>query len=393
MIKENKKVVLAYSGGLDTSCCLAWLLEKGFEVICFSANLDSEFSPQELKSRAIKSKASKIYIKDLRAEFAKEYILPSLKAAAIYQGKYLLSTALGRPLIAKYLVEVAEKEKAGYVAHGCSAKGNDQVRLEAAIKALNPKLQVIAPLREWSLTSRDSEVKYAQNKKIPIKATKEKIYSIDKNIWGVSIEAGILEDLDQEPKESAFILTSNLEKTPNKAQYIDIEFKEAKPIKLNGQSLDLVSLIGKLNQIGAKHGIGRTDLIEDRTVGIKSREVYEAPAAWILHQALRELENLTLDKATLRFKELVCAEYSRLVYQGLWFCRLREALDSFTGFTASRVSGKIKLKLYKGNIIIAKRSSNFSLYKKKLATYGDKDEFNKQWAEGFINIWSMPFIG
>jgi argininosuccinate synthase len=393
MIKKNKKVVLAYSGGLDTSCCLAWLLDKGFEVVCFSANLDSEFSPQELKHRAAKSGAAKIYIKDLRAEFAKEYILPSLKAAAVYQGKYLLSTALGRPLIAKYLVEVAEKEKAGYVAHGCSGKGNDQVRLEAAVKTLNPKLKIIAPLREWDLVSRDSEIKYAQDKKIPIKATKKKIYSIDKNIWGVSIEAGILEDLGQEPTESAFILTSSLEKAPAKAQYLDIEFKEAKPVKLNGQSLNLVSLIAKLNQIGARHSIGRTDLIEDRTVGIKSREVYEAPAAWILHTALRELENLTLDKATLRFKELVSFEYSRLVYQGLWFCKLREALDSFNEFVAARLSGKIRLKLYKGNIIIAKRSSEFSLYKEKLATYGDKDEFNKQWAEGFINIWSMPFIG
>ena len=389
----KKKIILAYSGGLDTSCCVAYLKDKGFDVICFSANLGSEFSPQELKKMARKSGVSKLYVKDLRSELADEYILPSLKAGAVYQGKYLLSTALGRPLIAKYLVEVAKKEKATYVAHGCSAKGNDQVRLETAIKALNSKLKVIAPLREWSLTSRDSEIEYAKSKKIPIKATKEKIYSIDKNIWGVSIEAGILEDLDKEPDQSAFILTKSLEKTPGKSQYVDIEFKGGKPVKLNGQSLDLVNLIERLNNIGGKHCIGRTDLVEDRTVGIKSREIYEAPAAWILYRAHKELESLTLDRVTLQFKEFVSLEYSRLAYQGLWFSSLKKALDSFIDSVQTRVTGKVRLKLFKGNIIVSKRSSEYSLYSKSLATYGKQDSFNRNWADGFINIWSMPFRG
>ena len=233
-----KKLVLAYSGGLDTSCCLEWLKDKGFKVVCFSANLGSEFSPAQLKKKVAKSNV-KLYIKDLKKEFAEEYILPSLKAGALYQGKYLLSTALGRPLIAKHLVEVAKKEKASFVAHGCTAKGNDQVRIEVGVKALNPKLKVIAPLREWELTSRESEVAYAKRKKIQISATNKKIYSIDQNIWGVSIEAGILESLNNEPGEDAFILTQSLKKAPSKPQYVTIEFRKGKPIKLNNKALDL----------------------------------------------------------------------------------------------------------------------------------------------------------
>ncbi len=391
-LKKTKKVVLAYSGGLDTSCCIAWLKEQGFEVVCFSANLGSEFSPEQLKNKAKKS-GVKLYIKDLRKELADEYILCSLKAGALYQGKYLLSTALGRPLISKHLVQVAKKEKASYVAHGCTAKGNDQVRIEVAVKALDPKLKIIAPLREWDLTSRESEIEYAKQKKLPIKITSDKIYSIDKNIWGVSIEAGILEDLANEPKEDAFILTQSFKKAPSSAQYISIEFVGGKPVKLNGKAMDLVSLIEKLNKIGGKHCIGRTDLVEDRTVGIKSREVYEAPAAWILYTAHKELENLVLDKETLYFKELVALKYAQLVYQGLWFSHFKKALDKFIDSTQSKVSGKITLKLYKGNIIICKRESKNSLYKKELATYGKKDKFVRDWAQGFINIWAMPFTG
>ncbi len=386
-----KKVILAYSGGLDTSCCLAWLKQKGFEVVCFSANLGSEFSPKELKEMAKQSGASKVYIEDLEKEFAEQYVLSSLKAGAVYQNKYLLATALGRPLIAKYLVEVAKKEKASFVAHGCTAKGNDQVRIEIAVRTLNPKLKIIAPLREWHLTSRDSEIDYAKKLKLPIKATKKKIYSIDKNIWGVSIEAGSLEDLNQEPPQEAFILTESLKKAPASPQYIDIEFFKGKPVKLNGRKIDLVALINKLNQIGGKHSIGRTDLVEDRTVGIKSREVYEAPAGWILHTAHKELESLTLDKDSRYFKQVLSLRYAQLVYQGLWFSKLKAALDSLIEKTQIRVTGKIRLKLYKGNIIIAKRTSPYSLYKKELATYGKKDKFNKKWAEGFINIAGMPY--
>jgi len=387
-----KKIILAYSGGLDTTCCVHWLQQKGFEVVCFSADLGSEFSPQSLKKSAAKSGVSKVYIKDLKAEFANEYILKSLKANALYQNKYLLATAIGRPLIAKYLVQVAKKEKALYVAHGCTAKGNDQVRLEIAIKALNPKLKIIAPLRVWDLTSRESEIKYAKKNKLPIKVTEEKIYSIDKNIWGSAIEAGILENLGNEPKEDAYILTQSLKKAPSKPQYISIEFSKGKPVKLNGKKMDLASLIQKLNNIGGKHCIGRTDLVEDRTVGIKSREVYEAPAAWILYTSHKELESLVLDKQTLNFKELVSLKYADLVYQGLWFTGIKQALDQFTQETQIKVSGKITLKLYKGNIIIAKRSSKNSLYKKELATYGKGDKFNRDWAQGFINIWGAPYI-
>ena len=389
----GKKIVLAYSGGLDTSCCLKWLKDKGFEVVCFSADLGSEFSPAELRKKIAKSKNVKIYIKDLKKEFADDYILPALKAGALYQNKYLLNTALGRPLIAKYLVEVAKKEGASFVSHGCTAKGNDQVRIEVGVKALNPKLKIVAPLREWGLTSRESEIAYAKKHKIPISVTKKKIYSIDQNIWGSSIEAGILEDLNNEPTEDAFVLTQSLSKAPLEPQLVTIEFKNGKPIKLNNKALDLVALIGKLNKIGGKHCIGRTDLVEDRVIGIKSREIYEAPAAWILYTAHKELENLVLDKETLYFKELVSLKYSQLVYQGLWFSTLKQSLDNFVDGTQSKVSGKITLKLCKGNIIISKRNSPFSLYKQELATYGKGDKFNRDWAQGFINIWSQPFIG
>lgn len=388
-----KKVILAYSGGLDTTCCAAYLKDQGFKVVAFSANLGSEFSPAELKKMAKASGIAKIYIKDLQKEFANQYILASLKASAVYQNKYLLATALGRPLIAKYLVEVARKEKAKYVAHGCTAKGNDQVRIELAVRSLEPKLKVIAPLREWHLTSRNSELKYAKARKLPIKATKKKIYSIDKNIWGVSIEAGSLENLNNEPPEDAFILTQSLKKAPGEPQYLDIEFSKGKPIKLNGKSMDLVTLITKLNKIGGKHSIGRTDLVEDRTVGIKSREVYEAPAAWILHLAHRELESLTLDKASLYFKQLISLEYAKLVYQGFWFSKLKTSLDAAVEKMQAKVSGKISLKLYKGNIIITKRSSRHSLYRKDLATYGEGDKFDRSWAEGFIKIYGGASSG
>lgn len=386
-----KKVILAYSGGLDTTCCVQWLKERGFKVICFSANLGSEFSPQELKSKARKSGVSKIYIKDLREEFTKQYILPSLQAGAVYEDKYLLSTALGRPLIAKHLVEVAKKEKASFIAHGCTAKGNDQVRLDVSVKILNPKLKIIAPLREWDLGSREEEIAYAKKNKLPLKTTKKKIYSIDKNIWGVSIEAGILENLNVEPGEDAFILTQSLKKAPSKPQVITVEFSKGVPVALNGRKSGLVKMIESLNKIGSKHCIGRTDLIEDRTVGIKSREVYEAPAAWILHTAHRELESLVLNAETIYLKKLLALKYARLIYQGLWFSDIKTAIDGFVKETQKKLTGKITLKLYKGNIIVSKRVSKYSLYKKELATYGKKDAFNKKLAEGFINIWAMPY--
>jgi len=387
----SKKVVLAYSGGLDTSCCIPYLKDKGFDVVCFSANLGSEFEPADLKERAKATGASSIHIRDLRREFAYQYILPALQAQAVYEKKYVLSTALGRPLIAKHLVDVAKKEKAQYVAHGCSAKGNDQLRIEATVKMLNARLNIIAPLREWNLSSRESEIAYAKKKGIPIKTTKKKPYSIDKNIWGVSIEAGVLENLAKEPPHDAFVLTKDPTKALAKPQYVTIEFKKGVPVALNGKKVDLVKLIERLNATGGACGIGRSDLVEDRTVGIKSREIYEAPAAWILHAAHAELESVVLDAQTIDAKALISLKYAQLVYQGLWFSRLKEAFDRFIASTQGAVSGKITLKLYRGNIIVAKRSSPRSLYKRELATYGKKDAFNRDWAEGFINIWTMPY--
>ena len=386
-----KKVVLAYSGGLDTSCCVNWLKGRGFKVICFSANLGSEFSPYDLKTRAVKSGADKIYIKDLKKEFAYDYILPALCANAVYEGKYVLSTALGRPLIAKYLVEVAKKEKAAFVAHGSTAKGNDQVRLELSIRILSPRLKIIAPLREWDLASREDEIEYAKKNKIPIKASRSKIYSIDQNIWGVSIEGGNLEDLNKEPVLNSYVFVKPLKSSLNKEVYIDIEFLKGVPYKINSQKMDLVSIIEKLNKLGASCGIGRTDLIEDRVIGIKSREVYEAPAAWILHTAHRELESLTLDKETLALKEFISSKYAQLVYQGLWFSEAKKSLDAFIEKAQEKACGAIGLKLYKGNIVIVKRSSPYALYAKKLATYGKDDKFDRNLSEGFIKLFGLPY--
>ena len=387
----KKKVVLAYSGGLDTSCCIRWLQDKGFEVVCFSANLGSEFSPAELKKKAKASGVSKIYVVDLQKEFAEDYIIPALKANAVYESKYVLSTALGRPLIAKYLVDIAHKEKAEYVAHGCTGKGNDQVRIDTTIKILDSKLKIIAPLRVWELTSRESEIAYAKEKKIPISSTKEKIYSIDQNIWGISIEGGMMEDLGNAPDEAAYVLTKGMDKTPSKAEYAEIEFYKGTPVKLNNKKKSMFEIIESLNKTGARHCIGRSDLVEDRTVGIKSREVYEAPAAWILLRAHQELESVALDKDTLGFKDIVALKYSQLTYQGLWFSRLRKSLDAFVQLTQERVTGSIKLKLFKGNISVVSRKAKYPLYKKELATYGEKDQFNREDAKGFIEIFSLPY--
>lgn len=387
----KKKVILAYSGGLDTSCCIAWLKEQGYEVICFSAYLGEEFSPSQLRKRALRSGASRIYIKDLRREFAYDFILPSLKANAIYEGKYLLSTALARPLIAKYLVEYARREKARFVAHGCSAKGNDQVRFEVTLRLLEPRLKIIAPLREWDLSSREEEIEYARKKKIPIKVTKSKPYSMDRNIWGASIEAGVLEDLNQEPPSHIFFLTQAPQMASPEPQYVSIEFNRGLPVKVDGRRFNLVALIELLNRTGGRHSIGRTDLIEDRVVGIKSREIYEAPGAWILYVAHKELESLILDRETLFFKEMVSLKYGQLVYQGLWFSSFKEALDAFIQKTQERITGLVTLKLYRGNITPAKRISKYALYKKELVSYGERDIFDRSLAKGFIELFFLPY--
>ncbi len=390
-----KKVVLAYSGGLDTSCIVRWLKDRGYEVICFMADLGQGLGQGEnleaIEARALAAGASKVYIKDLQDEFVDDFIIPALQANAIYEGKYLLATALGRPLIAKYLVQIAQKEKAEAIAHGCTGKGNDQVRIEVAAGILDPKLDIIAPVRTWEFKSREEEIEYAKEYNIPIDVTKKKPYSIDRNIWGISIEAGVLEDLAQEPPEDAYMITKNPTTQASYPKYIEVYFEKGVPKKIDGKSYKLKSLITHLNEIGGCYGVGRSDMVENRLVGIKSREIYEAPAATILHIAHKELECLVLDRELSHFKEIISLKYSELVYNGLWFSPLKEALDGFVKLTQKHVSGSIKLKLFKGSCVAVGRKSTHSLYKKELSTYGKEDKFDQKLAEGFIKIWGMPY--
>ncbi|MCX5700794.1 MAG: argininosuccinate synthase [Candidatus Omnitrophica bacterium] len=390
-----KKVVLAYSGGLDTSCIVRWLKDQDYEVICFMADLGQGLGHGEnleaIEARALAAGASKVYIKDLQDEFVEDFVLPALKANAIYEGKYLLATALGRPLIAKYLVQIAHKEKASSIAHGCTGKGNDQVRIEVGAGILDPHLEIIAPVRTWEFKSRDEEIEYAKMHNIPIDVTKKKPYSIDRNIWGISIEAGVLENLEQEPPEDAYMITKSPTSQASYAKYVEIYFEKGVPKKIDGKVYKLKNLISHLNEIGGLYGVGRSDMVENRLVGIKSREIYEAPAATILHIAHKELEALVLDRELAHFKELIAIKYSELVYNGLWFSPLKEALDAFVQETQKHVSGTIRLKLFKGNCVVVGRKSAHSLYKKELSTYGKEDKFDQSLAEGFIKIWGMPY--
>ncbi|MDD5595740.1 MAG: argininosuccinate synthase [Candidatus Omnitrophica bacterium] len=390
-----KKVVLAYSGGLDTSCIVRWLKEQGYEIICFVADLGQGLGKGEdlgaIEQRALSAGASKVYIKDLQDEFIEDFCLPALKANAIYEGKYLLATALGRPLIAKYLVQLAHKEKADAIAHGCTGKGNDQVRFEVTAGILDPRLEIIAPVRVWEFKSREEEIEYAKMFNIPIDVTKKKPYSIDRNIWGISIEAGILEDLEQEPPEDAYMITKSPTHLASYPKYVEIYFEKGVPKKIDGKSYSLKKLITHLNEVGGAHGVGRSDLVENRLVGIKSREIYEAPGATILHIAHKELESLVLDREVAHFKEIVALKYSELVYYGLWYSALKEALDSFVEVTQKNVTGSIRLKLSKGSCVAVGRKSAHSLYKKELSTYGKEDKFDQKLAEGFIKLWGMPY--
>ena len=390
-----KKVVLAYSGGLDTSCIVRWLTEQGNEVICFVADLGQGLGQGEdfaaIEERALAAGATKVYLKDLQDEFIEDFIIPALKANAVYEGKYLLATALGRPLIAKYLVDIAHKEKAATVAHGCTGKGNDQVRFEVTVGILDPKLEIIAPVREWEFKSREEEIEYAQTYNIPIDVTKKKPYSIDRNIWGISIEAGVLENLEQEPPEDCYLITKSPTQITTYPKYIEVYFEKGVPKKIDGKTYNLKKLINYLNEVGGFYGVGRTDLVENRLVGIKSREIYEAPAATILHIAHKELESLVLDRELAHFKEIVSLKYAELVYYGLWYSPLKEALDSFVNSTQKYVTGSIKMKLFKGSCMAVSRKSPKSLYKKELSTYGKEDKFNQKLAEGFIKIWGMPY--
>ncbi len=386
-----KKVVLAYSGGLDTSCCVKWLKDKGYDVICFMADLGQGENFNLIKKRALKTGASKVYVKDLKKEFAQDFVIPALQANAIYEDKYLLATALGRPLIAKYLVEVAHKEKAKAISHGCTGKGNDQVRIEVTARILDSKFEVIAPVRVWDLKTREQEIDYAKKKKIPIDVTKKKIYSIDKNLWGVSIECGILENPWKEPPKDAYQITKDPQRAPGNPQYITVSFKQGIPKAVNGKDYSLLKLIDKVNSIGGKHGIGRADLIENRLVGIKSREVYEAPGATILYLAHKELEAMVLDRETQHYKSLLAPRYAEMIYYGTWYSGLKKSMDKFIEKTQKNVTGDVRLKLYKGSCISVGRRSPHSLYKEELATYGKKDKFDPKLAEGFIKLWGMPF--
>lgn len=390
-MKEIKKVVLAYSGGLDTSVILKWLQEEyDAEVIAFTADLGQGDDLERIREKAVKIGASKVYVEDLREEFVYNYVFPALKAGAVYESKYMLATALGRPLIAKKLVEIAEAEGADAVAHGCTGKGNDQVRFEVTVSALNPDLRVLAPVREWEMKSREEEIEYAMEHNIPVEATKKSPYSTDLNLWGRSIECGVLEDPWIEPPEEVYKLTVSPETAPDKPTYVEIDFHEGIPIALNGREMNGVELIENLNDIAGKNGVGRVDLVENRLVGIKSREIYECPAATVLFTALRGLEELTLERETLHFKGILSERYAELVYYGLWYHPLREAIDSFMNTIHRSTTGTVRLKLYKGNCILVGRRSPKSLYDYSLATYDRGDMFDHKAANGFIKLWGLP---
>ncbi|RKO67724.1 argininosuccinate synthase [Desulfofundulus salinus] len=386
-----KKVVLAYSGGLDTSIIIPWLKENyGYEVIAMVADLGQGEELAPLEEKAIKSGASKIYIEDVKREFVEEYIFPTLRAGAVYEGKYLLGTSMARPLIAKKLVEVAEREGAEAVAHGATGKGNDQVRFELAVKALNPDLKIIAPWREWDIRSREDAIDYAQARGIPVPVTRERPYSMDRNIWHLSHEGGDLEDPAKEPPADVLLLTTPPEKAPDRPTYVEIYFEKGVPRKVNGEALDPVALVEKLNALGGANGIGVVDMVENRLVGMKSRGVYETPGGTILYLAHRELESICLDRITMHFKELVAARYAELVYDGVWFSPLREALDAFVEVTQRTVTGTVRMKLYKGNCTPAGVSSPYSLYNPELATFSRDEIYNQADAAGFINLFGLP---
>ena len=386
-----KKIVLAYSGGLDTSIIIPWLKENyGYEVIAMAADLGQGEELEPLHEKALQSGASKLYIEDVKREFVTDYIYPTLKAGAIYEGKYLLGTSMARPLIAKKLVEIAAKEGAEAVAHGATGKGNDQVRFELTVKALNPGLKIVAPWREWDIRSRDDAIDYAEARGIPVPVTKSRPYSMDRNIWHLSHEGGSLEDPGLEPPEDVLLLTVAPEKAPDKPTYVEIEFHRGVPKKVNGREPAPEVLVEELNVLGGANGIGVVDMVENRLVGMKSRGVYETPGGAILWLAHRELELLTLDRVTLHFKELAAARYAELVYDGVWFSPLREALDAFVDATQRTVTGTVRMKLYKGNCTPAGTTSPYSLYNEDMATFGADEVYTQSDAEGFINLFGLP---
>ncbi|MGD6943465.1 argininosuccinate synthase [Cytobacillus gottheilii] len=385
----NPKIVLAYSGGLDTSVAIKWLGDQGYSVVACCLDVGEGKDLDFIKEKALKVGAVSSYVIDAKEEFANEFALVALKAHALYENKYPLVSALSRPLIAKKLVEVAEKEGAVAVAHGCTGKGNDQVRFEVAIQALNPELKVLAPVREWKW-SREEEIEYAKQKNIPIPINLDSPYSIDQNLWGRSNECGILEDPWAAPPEDAYELTSSLENAPDQADIVEIDFEKGVPVSLNGKKHPLSELISELNYLAGKHGVGRIDHVENRLVGIKSREVYECPGAMTLIKAHKELEDLTLVKEVAHFKPVIEKKIAELIYEGLWFSQLKDALLAFLEETQTYVTGTVRVKLFKGHAIIEGRKSPYSLYDEKLATYTSDDEFDHNAAVGFIQLWGLP---
>ena len=393
MKKEDiKKVVLAYSGGLDTSVIIPWLKENynNCEVIAACADLGQGDELEPVHDKALKTGASKCYIMDLKEEFISDYVWPTVKAGAVYEKKYLLGTSFARPLIAKKLVEIAKKEGADAIAHGATGKGNDQVRFELSVKALAPQLAIIAPWREWELRSRDQEIDYAAAHNIPIPVSHDHDYSMDRNMWHLSHEGSDLEDPWNAPKDELFIVTNIPEKAPDKPEYVELEYVEGVPVSVNGEKLSPAKLVEKLNEIGIRNAVGITDMVEDRLVGMKSRGVYENPAGAIIYYGHNDLENLCLDRATQSFKQQVSIRYSELVYDGMWFSPLREALDAFVNETQKTVTGTVRMKLYKGNIYSAGVKSPYSLYSQEYVTFGEDEVYNQADATGFINLFGLP---
>lgn len=389
---KKPKIVVAYSGGLDTSVMVQWLSEKfDADIITASGDLGQREDWKALEAKAYKTGAAKAHVVDLRHTFVNDYVWKALKAGALYEGLYPMATSIGRPLLAKMLADVAIQEGADMVAHGCTGKGNDQVRFEVGIMTLAPHLKVLAPLRDWEFKSREEEIEYAIAKGIPVSATKKSPYSIDENLFGISIECGVLEDPTVAPPEDAYQMTISPAAAPDKSEVVTLEFEAGIPVSLNGKKMDGVELLSALNKIAASHGVGRLDLVENRVVGIKSREIYEAPAATVLHWAHGELERLVLDKETFRYKQKVSHEVANLIYDGLWFSPLFRSLMAFVDATQESVSGKVVIELYKGNLKTLSRTSPFSMYNEELATYTSSDKFNHKASEGFIEIFGLPY--
>jgi len=389
--KDFKKVVLAYSGGLDTSVIVPWLKENyGCEVVCFCADVGQAEELDGLEEKALASGASQLIIHDMREEFVEDFIFPTLKAGAIYERKYLLGTSMARPIIAKHMIDVAHEVGADALAHGATGKGNDQVRFELTFTALDPRLKIIAPWREWDIRSREDAIAYAKAHNVPVTATEKSIYSRDRNLWHLSHEGGLLEDPWNEPEESMYLLSTSPENAPETAGYVEISFDCGIPIAIDGEKMSPAALLSNLNVLGGAHGIGRVDLVEGRLVGMKSHGVYETPGGTILYAAHRELESLVLDRQTIAYKDQVAIKYAELVYDGMWFSPLRESLAVFMDATQGPVTGDVRLKLYKGNIIPVGRKSKFSLYREDFATFGKEDVYDQSDAEGFIHLFGLP---